>query len=273
MFCGCWRSYAAAPPNTHVCPVCLGLPGALPVINRRAVEFTIMTGLALNCEIPSSRKFDRKNYFYPDLMKGYQISQYDLPLVPAGLARGRGGRPERAGSASRASTWRKTPRKLIHRVEPAGESYSLVDVNRAGVPLMEIVERAGHALAGGGAAVPDEAARDPALPRRLHGQHGRGLVPLRRQRLAAPAGQPASLGAKVEVKNMNSFRAVYRALELRGRAPGRRAGRRRAHRAGDARLGRGARRDGLPAHEGVRARLPLLPRARPAAAGRVAASG
>src|SRR5512135_1647888 len=80
MFCGCSADYAGEPPNTHVCPVCLGMPGSLPVINRAAVEAAIMTALALNCEIPEWAKFDRKNYVYPDLMKAYQISQYDLPL-------------------------------------------------------------------------------------------------------------------------------------------------------------------------------------------------
>ena len=80
MFCGCSAGYAEAPPNTHVCPVCAGMPGVLPVINREAVRATIMTALALHCAIPGFSKFDRKNYFYPDLPKGYQISQYDLPL-------------------------------------------------------------------------------------------------------------------------------------------------------------------------------------------------
>src|SRR3989337_750667 len=84
MFCRCSADYAASPPNTHVCPVCLGMPGVLPVINRQAVEYTIMTGLALNCSIPERAKFDRKHYPYPDLPKGYQVSQYDLPLCRGG---------------------------------------------------------------------------------------------------------------------------------------------------------------------------------------------
>ena len=84
MFCRCSSDYASAPPNTHVCPVCLGMPGVLPVINRQAVEFTIMTGLALSCSISEFTKFDRKNYHYPDLMKGYQISQYDAPFCVGG---------------------------------------------------------------------------------------------------------------------------------------------------------------------------------------------
>jgi aspartyl-tRNA(Asn)/glutamyl-tRNA(Gln) amidotransferase subunit B len=80
MYCGCSTDYANAPPNTHVCPVCLGMPGVLPVINRQAVEYTMMTALALNCPVSGYTKFDRKNYPYPDLMKGYQISQYDAPI-------------------------------------------------------------------------------------------------------------------------------------------------------------------------------------------------
>src|SRR5713226_911915 len=84
MFCGCPTDYAGAAPNTHVCPICLAMPGVLPVINRQAVEYTLLTGLALNADIPEVTKFDRKNYHYPDLVKGYQISQYDLPLVKGG---------------------------------------------------------------------------------------------------------------------------------------------------------------------------------------------
>jgi len=84
MFCPCATDYINAAPNTHVCPVCLGMPGTLPVINKKAVEYTVMTALALNCTIPEYTKFDRKSYFYPDLMKGYQISQYDAPIGKQG---------------------------------------------------------------------------------------------------------------------------------------------------------------------------------------------
>ena len=98
MFCGCTAEYLRGEPNSHTCPVCLGLPGALPVINRQAVELTIRTALALNCEIPEFSKFDRKNYFYPDLPKGYQVSQYDLPLSRDGhLEVDIDGRPLRVG--------------------------------------------------------------------------------------------------------------------------------------------------------------------------------
>ena len=118
----------------------MGLPGVLPVINRQAVEYTVMTALALNCEIPECAKFDRKNYPYPDLMKGYQISQYDLPSVEAGLARDRG----RGQAAAARRHQARAPRRrhgAAARTAPmaSGETYSLIDINRAGMPLMEIV--------------------------------------------------------------------------------------------------------------------------------------
>jgi len=133
MFCRCSADYASAPPNTHVCPVCLGAPGALPVVNRRAVELTIRLGLALGCEIAEFSRFDRKNYFYPDLMKGYQISQYDLPLCRRGELRFTVGPAERVAGITRVHLEEDTAK----HTDRAG--YSLIDVNRGGVPLIEIV--------------------------------------------------------------------------------------------------------------------------------------
>ena len=134
MFCGCNARWFGAPPNTLVCPVCLGLPGALPVPNRRAIDLSIMAGLALHCEIPEHTKFDRKNYMYPDLPKGYQISQYDMPLTVKGWVE----IPSDAGGTKRVGIIRahleEDTGKLLH-----GGGYSLVDFNRSGVPLLEIV--------------------------------------------------------------------------------------------------------------------------------------
>ena len=133
MFCGCGNNAEEAQPNTLVCPVCLGLPGALPVPNRQAVEWTVLAGLALNCQIAKTSKFDRKHYFYPDLPKGYQISQYDQPFCLGGFLEIISG---------------ENPKKInfrrIHLEEDAGklihvDNTSLVDLNRAGTPLMEIV--------------------------------------------------------------------------------------------------------------------------------------
>ena len=133
MFCGCSAKWFGAPPNSLVCPVCLGLPGALPVPNRRAIELAITAGLALSCEVPEHTKFDRKNYMYPDLPKGYQISQYDLPFNVNGWVE----IPSGDG----------TKRVRIHRAHleedtantKHGEGYALIDFNRSGVPLLEIV--------------------------------------------------------------------------------------------------------------------------------------
>jgi len=211
MFCRCNADYADTPPNTHVCPVCLGMPGVLPTINQQAIEYTIMTALALNCTISEHSKFDRKNYPYPDLMKGYQISQYDSPISRNGwLAIGVNGETKRIG-ITRVHL-EEDVAKLIHRTSAHSESYSLVDVNRSGVPLMEIVSE------------PD--LRSPEEARQY-------LIKLRSilQYLGVSTGNmeegsfrcdanisvrpenSQDLKTKVEVKNMNSFRAVYRALE------------------------------------------------------------
>ena len=215
MFCGCRADYQTAAANSRVCPVCLGLPGALPVINRKAVEYTIMTGLALNCRIPSESKFDRKNYPYPDLMKGYQISQYDLPLAVDGfLGVDVDDVPRRIG-VQRVHL-EEDVAKLQHFPANGGEAYSLVDVNRSGVPLMEVVS------------APDMRSADEARTylTTLHsilqylgvstGNMQDGSFRCDANISIRPRGSD-EFGARTEVKNMNSFRSVYLALELEAR--------------------------------------------------------
>jgi aspartyl-tRNA(Asn)/glutamyl-tRNA(Gln) amidotransferase subunit B len=211
MFCHCSTDYANTPPNTHVCPVCLGMPGVLPTINQQAVEYTVMTALALNCTIPDHTKFDRKNYPYPDLMKGYQISQYDAPLGQGGWLN-----IEVNGDRKRVGITRvhleEDVAKLLHRAPPEGKNYSLVDVNRSGVPLMEVVGEPDLSSA--------EEARQYLIKLRSilqylgvsTGNMEEGSFRCDANISIRPEGKPESL-AKVEIKNMNSFRAVYRALE------------------------------------------------------------
>lgn len=211
MYCGCSTDYASAPPNTHVCPVCMGMPGVLPTVNQRAVELTVMTALALNCTIPERAKFDRKNYCYPDLMKGYQISQYDMPMSVNGyLVIDIEGRKKRIG-ITRVHL-EEDVAKLVHRSTPEGESYSLVDINRAGMPLMEIVSEPDMSS-------PEEArlylVKLRSILRYLGvstGNMEEGSFRCDANISIRPAGSTELMG-KVEVKNMNSFRAVFRALE------------------------------------------------------------
>jgi aspartyl-tRNA(Asn)/glutamyl-tRNA(Gln) amidotransferase subunit B len=212
MFCRCSADYSGAEPNTHVCPVCMGLPGVLPTINAAAVERTIMTGLALNCEIPLRAKFDRKNYPYPDLMKGYQISQYDMPLCRNGHLDVEVNGQTRRIRVNRVHLEEDTARSL-HRQDSMGEGYSLIDVNRAGMPLMEIVTE------------PD--ARSPAEAvaylTRLHqilrylgvsdARMEEGSFRCEPNLSLRPVGS-SDLGAKVELKNLNSFRAALRGMEF-----------------------------------------------------------
>jgi len=210
MFCSCSADYASAPPNTHVCPICLGMPGVLPVINEKAIEYTVVTALALNCTIPEYTKFDRKNYFYPDLMKGYQISQYDAPI-------GRGGwlTIDSNGSRKRVNITRVHLEEDVSKLWHRGD-YSLVDVNRSGVPLMEVVSEPEISS-------PEEA-RDYLI--KLHnilrylgvstGNMEEGSFRCDANISIRPANNK-NLLPKVEVKNMNSFKAVYQALEYESR--------------------------------------------------------
>jgi aspartyl-tRNA(Asn)/glutamyl-tRNA(Gln) amidotransferase subunit B len=210
MFCSCAADYQTADPNTRVCPVCMGMPGVLPVINRRAIEFTIMAGLALNCDIAQTTKFDRKNYGYPDLMKGYQISQFDLPIAEAGhldLTPS-----EAVPGGHRVGITRVHLEEEVARLTHVG-AYSLMDVNRAGVPLMEVVTE------------PDIRTSAQAEAYILDLQQTMRYLGISTANMEEgsfrcdanisirPMGQE-ELGVKVEIKNMNRVRAVVRAIEF-----------------------------------------------------------
>jgi aspartyl-tRNA(Asn)/glutamyl-tRNA(Gln) amidotransferase subunit B len=205
MWCGCVNQYGAE-PNTNVCPVCLGLPGVLPVPNEEALRKTVLTGFLLNCEIPRHAKFDRKNYFYPDAPKNYQLTQYDQPSTANGFVEF-----EFNGGLSRVRITR------AHLEEDVGKSthfdrHSGVDFNRAGVPLMEIVSE------------PDITSADMAYEylnalKEILFQGGvsdcdmeKGMVRCDVNISVRPVGTK-TLGAKIEIKNMNSFSGVRRALE------------------------------------------------------------
>ena len=211
MFCACSSDYQDADPNTVVCPVCMGMPGVLPVINRKAVEHVIRTGLALDCDIASYTKFDRKNYPYPDLMKGYQISQYDLPIASNGTMSIEVDGAQRSVGITRVHL-EEDVAKLMHRTGEFGEGYSLLDVNRAGVPLMEIVGEPDLSS-------PEEARAYLVQMHSILQYIGTSSANMEEGNFRCdanisvrPVGQD-EFGTKVEVKNMNSFRSVFRALE------------------------------------------------------------
>ncbi|MFM2105443.1 MAG: hypothetical protein RL338_475 [Chloroflexota bacterium] len=210
MFCACSSGYDGAAPNTHACPVCLGLPGALPTINRRAVEHVLAVGIAIGATSPATTRWDRKNYFYPDLPKGYQISQYDLPLAADGrLVVGTSG-GEVVVRIRRAHLEEDTA-KLVHAAAPDGRRVSLVDFNRSGAPLMEIVTEPDIRSA--------EAARRYAEELQLllravgasDADMERGQMRVEANVSLRPRGSEP-FGTRVEVKNMNSFRSVERAI-------------------------------------------------------------
>ncbi len=210
MFCGCSTAADGAPPNTLVCPVCLGLPGSLPVINRRAVEAVIITGLAIEATVPPATRWDRKNYFYPDLPKGYQISQYQLPLASAGRLTIDTSERRFTVRIRRAHLEEDTA-KLVHATMPDGRRVSLVDFNRSGVPLMEIVTEPDIRTA-------EQARRYAEELQLLLRAIGASNADMERGQMRVEANVSlrargtAAFGTRIEVKNMNSFRSVERAI-------------------------------------------------------------
>jgi aspartyl-tRNA(Asn)/glutamyl-tRNA(Gln) amidotransferase subunit B len=206
MFCGCSAAFGGA-PNTHVCPVCLGLPGALPVVNTRAIEFAVRLGLATDCTIANRSIFARKNYFYPDCPKDYQISQFDTPLCA-------GGHLDVDGAS------RHIRIKRIHVEEDAGKlvhvdnaDYSLVDFNRSGVPLVEIVSEPDIRTA---REASEYLQKLRSLVRYLEicdGNMEEGSLRCDVNLSIRPVGSE-TLGTKTEVKNLNSFKQVEQAIEF-----------------------------------------------------------
>lgn len=211
MFCGCpVVDSTQASPNTTVCPVCAGMPGVLPVVNQQAVELAMRVGLALNCAIEHTSIFARKNYFYPDLPKGYQISQYEFPLATNGYMDIETSQGPRHIRILRAHLEEDTG-KLTHVHNPDGEPYSLVDLNRAGVPLLEIVTEPDMHTA--------EEARIYATNLRSllrcvganTGDMDKGVIRFEANVSIRPVGSDV-LNTRVEIKNLNSFRAMERAI-------------------------------------------------------------
>jgi aspartyl-tRNA(Asn)/glutamyl-tRNA(Gln) amidotransferase subunit B len=210
IFCGCSTRFGA-PPNTNICPVCLGLPGALPVLNRRAVEFAIRAAHALNCQVQPLSIFARKNYFYPDLPKGYQISQYERPIATAGHVEYTVAGENRRVGITRAHL-EEDAGKSLHEGFPDSDRRTYLDFNRSGVPLLEIVTE------------PDirSAADAGEFFSRLRailvaigindGNMEEGSLRCDANVSVRPAGASA-FGTKAEVKNLNSFRHVQKALE------------------------------------------------------------
>jgi aspartyl-tRNA(Asn)/glutamyl-tRNA(Gln) amidotransferase subunit B len=240
MFCDCLNSPMAQEPNIYICPICTGQPGSLPVINQKAVEYTLKTALALNCQIPEFSKFDRKNYFYPDLPKGYQISQYDKPLSVNGyldLPNLSQIKPNESrifvkdsetfkrDSGKRIRIMRihleEDTGKLIH---PRGVDYSLVDFNRAGVPLMELVTEPDIETAKEARQFSQELQLILRYLEVSNADMEKGEmrceanISLAKNHANINANNKQiknanKLGTKVEIKNLNSFRSVERAIE------------------------------------------------------------
>src|SRR5271154_3731382 len=210
IFCGC-STHFGDPPNTNVCPVCLGLPGALPVLNRRAVEFAVLAATALNCQVRETSIFARKNYFYPDLPKGYQISQYDKPLAEHGYIEIKTAAGPKKIGITRVHL-EEDAGKSLHDGLPDSSQWTSIDLNRSGVPLIEIVSEPDIAS-------PDEAWEYLTRLKEIILYTGVSDCNMEEGSLRCdanisirPRGQ-REFGTKTEVKNVNSFRFIRHALE------------------------------------------------------------
>jgi aspartyl-tRNA(Asn)/glutamyl-tRNA(Gln) amidotransferase subunit B len=210
IFCSCSTRFGA-PPNTNVCPVCLGMPGALPVLNRKAVEFATLAALALNCRINETSIFARKNYFYPDLPKGYQISQYDKPLAEHGYVEVPAEKGKKKIGITRVHM-EEDAGKSLHEGFPDSDEKTAIDLNRTGVPLIEIVSEPDVAK-------PDEAYEYLTRLKEIILYTGvsdcnmeEGSLRCDANVSVRPRGQK-EFGTKTEIKNVNSFRFIREALE------------------------------------------------------------
>src|SRR3989344_5791313 len=215
MFCSCKNDPNEKQPNVNICPICMGHPGTLPVPNEQAIHMVVKTGLALQCEIAPYSKFDRKNYFYPDLPKGYQISQYDLPLCQKGKLRiGLSAQTgERDIQITRIHLEGDTERSQHLLERPEGTEYSLVDFNRAGVPLMELVTEPDLHSCQESVAFAQELQRLLRYLGVSDADMEKGQMRVEANISIRPEGTE-TLGTKVEVKNLNSFRSVQNAIDF-----------------------------------------------------------
>jgi aspartyl-tRNA(Asn)/glutamyl-tRNA(Gln) amidotransferase subunit B len=215
LFCSCAAGFGGE-PNTRICPVCTGQPGVLPVLNQEALHRAILAGLALHCRIPSLTKFDRKNYFYPDLPKGYQVSQFDLPVAEDGYLEVRLPESGRKRMRILRAHLEEDAGKDLH---PEGSDVSLVDLNRAGVPLLEIVSAPEIGSPQEAYEYLTELKRILQYIRVSDCDMEKGSLRCDANISLRPAGSP-DLGVKAEVKNLNSFRNVEKALAFEARRQG-----------------------------------------------------
>ncbi|MBD1870187.1 Asp-tRNA(Asn)/Glu-tRNA(Gln) amidotransferase subunit GatB [Cyanobacteria bacterium FACHB-471] len=216
IFCNCSTEFGT-PPNTNVCPICMGMPGVLPVLNQRVLEYAVKAGLALNCQIAPYSKFDRKQYFYPDLPKNYQISQYDLPIAEHGWlevdVEDKDGTLVRKRIGITRLHMEEDAGKLVHGGSDrlSGSTHSLVDYNRTGVPLVEIVSEPDMRSGQEAAEYAQELRRILRYLGVSDGNMQEGSLRCDVNISVRPVGQE-EFGTKVEIKNMNSFNAIERAI-------------------------------------------------------------